>query len=96
MARLTHNDYLEQFSDSGIFGGIIYAAWIIASVATVGRRTWKTGTGSSFAFAVFAALLAWFAQGLGEFELYIPALAWVAFIFLGYLVANSFKNVSSR
>jgi 3-dehydroquinate dehydratase-2 len=29
MARLTHNDYLEQFSDSGIAGGIFYAAWIV-------------------------------------------------------------------
>ena len=29
MARLTHNDYLEQFSDSGIPGGLTYAAWIL-------------------------------------------------------------------
>jgi O-antigen ligase len=92
MARLTHNDYLEQFSDSGILGGIIYTAWIITCVATVGRPTWKAGTGSSVAFAIFAGLLAWFAQGFGEFELYIPALAWVAFVFLGYLISNPSKN----
>ena len=96
MARLTHNDYLEQFSDSGILGGITYAAWIIAFVVTVGRRTWKTGTESPLDFAIFMGLLAWFAQGLGEFELYIPALAWLAFVFTGYLVSNSFKNQSSR
>jgi O-antigen ligase len=34
MARLTHNDYLEQFSDSGIVGGMTYLAWI--SLALVG------------------------------------------------------------
>jgi O-antigen ligase len=96
MARLTHNDYLEQFSDSGILGGIAYAAWIIASIATIWRRTWKTGTESSLAFAIYAGLLAWFAQGLGEFELYIPALAWVVFVFLGYSVANSLKSSRSR
>ena len=28
MARLTHNDYLEQFCDSGIIGGVSYALWI--------------------------------------------------------------------
>src|SRR6267142_1394248 len=35
MARLTHNDYLEQFSDSGIAGGIFYAAWILTALAII-------------------------------------------------------------
>jgi O-antigen ligase len=85
MARLTHNDYLEQFSDSGIFGGIAYTGWIIAFVATVGRQIWKIG--NAFDFAILAGLLAWFAQGLGEFQLYIPALAWMVFVFTGALAA---------
>ena len=33
MARLAHNDYLEQFSDSGIVGGMFYGAWIVLSLA---------------------------------------------------------------
>jgi O-antigen ligase len=81
MARLAHNDYLEQFSDSGIPGGITYAVWIIISVSAIGRRTWKTA--KSAAFAIFIGLLGWFAQGLGEFGLYIPAAAWLSFVFLG-------------
>ena len=28
MARLAHNDYLQQFSDSGFVGGVSYLAWI--------------------------------------------------------------------
>ena len=86
MARLAHNDYLEQFSDSGIPGGIFYGAWIVLALATVGRRVWKTGNQQS-SFAIFIGLLGWFVQGIGEFSLYIPALAWTAFTLLGCLLA---------
>src|SRR4029077_1201619 len=94
MARLTHNDYLEQFSDSGIVGGITYSAWIIVAVVTIGRRAWKSE--SLVVFAIFIGLLGWFTQGLGEFELYIPALAWVTFAFFGCLLAITHKNDSLR
>jgi O-antigen ligase len=85
MARLTHNDYLEQFSDSGIPGGIFYGAWIVLALATGGRRVWKTG--NQIILAIFIGLLGWFVQGIGEFSLYIPALAWTAFTLLGCLLA---------
>jgi O-antigen ligase len=85
MARLAHNDYLEQFSDSGFAGGIFYAAWIALSLATIGRQAWRSG--DLMIFALFAGLLGWFVQGLGEFSLYVPALAWTAFTLLGCLLA---------
>jgi O-antigen ligase len=84
MARLTHNDYLEQFSDSGIVGGICYAAWIMTALAVAGRRVWSCG--SPMILAVFIGLAGWFVQGFGEFSLYVPALAWTAFTLLGCLV----------
>lgn len=83
MARLTHNDYLEQFSDSGIIGGLAYLAWIASALWLLAKRTWLPG--NLPVFAVFTGLLAWFIQGVGEFGLYIPALAWVAFTLLGCL-----------
>jgi len=85
MARLAHNDYLEQFSDSGIPGGIFYAAWIFLAQATIARRIWKSG--NQITFTMFAGLLGWFVQGTGEFGLYIPALAWTAFTLLGCLLS---------
>lgn len=85
MARLAHNDYLEQFSDSGLPGGIFYAAWIIAALGYIGRKIWKSS--NLVLFALFLGLLAWFIQGLGEFSLFIPALAWTAFAFLGCALA---------
>ncbi len=120
MARLTHNDYLEQFSDSGLIGGLVYAAWIFLALATIGKKLWcpqapsivrssrgneaqadknmeppdvgcynsKFGTSDTFPFAIFAGLLGWFVQGLGEFSLYVPALAWTAFTLLGCLTSR--------
>ena len=86
MARLAHNDYLEQFSDSGIIGGISYAIWIALALVEMGARAWEKE--DLFVFAIFIGLLAWFLQGLGEFGLYIPATAWVAFTLLGSAVAG--------
>ena len=86
MARLTHNDYLEQFSDSGLPGGVVYGAWIGLSLWSIGKRTW--GPTDLMLFGIFAGLLAWFLQGLGEFSLFIPATAWVAFTLLGVLIGQ--------
>ena len=86
MARLAHNDYLEQFSDSGLGGGLAYAAWIFLALAAAGKNLRRGG--DAFFFAIFAGLLGWFAQGFGEFALYIPGLAWPAFTLLGVLAAR--------
>ncbi len=91
MARLAHNDYLEQFSDSGIPGGFLYATWIVLALVAIGRRIWKSENHadklSALQFAIFIGLLGWFVQGAGEFSLYIPALAWTAFTLLGCSLA---------
>jgi hypothetical protein len=94
MARLAHNDYLEQFSDSGIVGGVFYAAWIVLSLATIGRQVWRFG--EPMTFALFAGLLGWFVQGFGEFSLYIPALAWTAFTLLGCLLALAGNQIDKN
>jgi len=81
MARLTHNDYLEQFSDSGIPGGLCYLGWIVVLMWSLIRRAWRNAEPVYFAASI--GLLGWFAQGLSEFSLYIPALAWTAFALAG-------------
>ena len=94
MARLAHNDYLEQFSDSGIVGGTLYGGWIVLSLLTIGQRVWRSDDAAGF--AVFLGVLAWFVQGLGEFSLYIPALAWTAFTLLGFLLATTGNQIDKR
>lgn len=85
MTRLVHNDYLEQFCDSGLLGGILYAAWIALALVIVARRLWKTE--DTVLFATVLGVSAWFIQGIAEFSLYIPALAWIAFTLLGFLIS---------
>jgi len=123
MARLAHNDFLEQFSDSGMVGGLVYAAWIVLALATAGKKLWRSvtparirssrgneaqtnnkmappcigGNGSESgssgvaSVAVLVGLLGWFAQGFGEFGLYVPALAWTTFTLLGCAVHSNPK-----
>ena len=81
-ARLTHNDYLEQASDSGLPGFIAYSAFIL------GALFWTARFQDRGAFPLWLGLLGWSLQGLFEFGLYIPALAWPAFTFLGCLLGR--------
>ena len=90
MARLTHNDYLEQFSDSGIIGGVSYALWIILLLSTLARRVWRNS--SPVFFAVGVGLLGFFLQGVSEFGLYVPALAWPAFALAGALLSLTWNS----
>ncbi|MEY2465832.1 MAG: hypothetical protein QOD03_353, partial [Verrucomicrobiota bacterium] len=92
MARLTHNDYLQQFSDSGLIGGISYVSWIILWISLVGRHVFKK---NGLRFAIFLGVLGWLVQGMTEFGLYVPALAWTAFALMGWLIQNDSTKASS-
>ena len=94
MARLTHNDYLEQFSDSGLVGGLAYLAWISTALTFSGRWHWRAG--DYLSVALFGGVLAWFLQGFAEFSLYIPALAWTAFTLMGCLVGQAMNEFDKK
>ncbi|MDB6034869.1 MAG: O-antigen polymerase, partial [Verrucomicrobiales bacterium] len=81
MARLTHNDYLEQFSDSGWIAGLAFAGFIWGSVILLYRDrlfTWREK-------ALWLGVAGFAAQSVVEFGLYIPSLSWPFFLFLGWL-----------
>ncbi len=86
MARLVHNDYLEQASDSGVLGLVFYGLWIFGTLQILYRRFAKVGLSDPIPIALFYGLLAWFLQGFFEFGLYIPAVAWTAFALMGALL----------
>ena len=92
MSRLVHNDYLEQASDSGVVGFLAYAGFVAGGLWVSYRKIAPQADGLKF--AVWLGLLGWSLQGLMEFGLYIPALAWTAFSLMGWLLAsaNQFDN----
>ena len=83
MARLCHNDYLEQASDSGVLGFLLYLAMIAGSLAFLYRSS--RFSGDFLRFTVWLGLLGAAVQGASEFNLYIPAMAWPTFMLLGWL-----------
>ena len=90
MARLAHNDYLEQASDSGFPGFIAYAGFVVGLI-WVGYAGWRR-TRAPLQLGVWVGLLAWALQAIGEFTLYIPSLAWTAFAFAGWLLGTTGKR----
>lgn len=85
MTRLVHNDYLEQASDSGVVGFVAYSVFIVSVIILCVPN----GSLSSKTLAMWLGLTGWALQGLVEFGLYIPALAWPAFGFLGWLLGRT-------
>jgi O-Antigen ligase len=81
MARLVHNDYLEQASDSGWLGLILYSIMISSIWFSLYRE--RNRHNQSFSF-ILLGIFGWIAQGLMEFGLYIPGLAWPVFLLLGW------------
>ncbi len=85
MAKLVHNDYLEQASDSGIPGFILYAAFIFGCITLLYRKSYSKQP----EMLIWLGLLGWTLGAFVEFELYIPALSWPAFALFGSLFGRS-------
>ncbi|MBA4148673.1 MAG: O-antigen ligase family protein [Verrucomicrobia bacterium] len=95
MARLCHNDYLEQASDSGLVGFIAFAVFILGSLAYLYR--YRIQKGINLYFIVWLGLAGICVQGFSEFNFYIPGLAWPIFLLIGWLwaVTNRLDNAEA-
>ena len=92
MARLAHNDYLQQASDSGFPGAFLYAGIVWWGIF----QTRRDARASPVRRAVWFGLLGFSLQSFVEFGLYIPALAWIFFLLLGWAVRqDSFQSNAS-
>lgn len=91
MARLCHNDYLQQAADSGFPGFLTYFGFIFGILGWLYRNSFvKYELGL---FSIWLGVMMISAQSFVEFNLYIPALAWPTFLFLGYLLGRNSKPV---
>jgi len=89
MAKLTHNDYLQQTSDSGCLAGVLFILMIGWTLIAT-RKVWKTG--DWLTFGVWLGLAGFAVQSFVEFGFYVPATAWCWFGLAGWLTA---RNASS-
>lgn len=92
--RLTHNDYLQQASDSGIPALLTYLTFVFSALWLTRPRGLLTlqdlvsePSERSMRFCAWLGLVGWSLQSFIEFCLYIPALAWPAFTILGWLLS---------
>lgn len=83
MAKLAHNDYLQQGCDSGVPAMLAYGAFVGGAILLLYRRSTRTTP----LFAAWVGVFGFAVQGLTEFGLYIPGLAWPFFLILGRLAA---------
>jgi O-antigen ligase len=83
MARLTHNDFLQQLSDSGALGFATFLAFVATFCAILYRYRAKIP-----GFVVLGVIGVLLHQTV-EFHLYIPAVAWLTFFLMGWLLARA-------
>ena len=89
MAKLAHNDYLQQGCDSGIPALLAYGAFVAGAILLAYRRS----AASALPFAAWLGAFGFAGQGLTEFGLYIPGLAWPFFLLLGWLFARPLNEI---
>jgi O-antigen ligase len=85
---LAHNNFLQQGTDSGIIGFASFSAlWI--GVLWRGARRLRTALFDPLAWTTWIGLAAWTAHNLVDFDLYVAAVAWPAFLMAGWMLRNS-------
>jgi len=81
-AQLVHNNYIEMWCDSGIAAFVIFAALWMGAARDMFRVASRR-QGDVAATAICAALAGWMVHGLMDFDLYVPGIAYPAFVLLG-------------
>jgi hypothetical protein len=94
MARLAHNDFIQQASDSGVIGFVGYLAFVGGACFWIWRKLGANG--SPLGLMIGLGLLGWLLQSLTEFGLYIPAIVWPAFFLLGVLCREAANPIDTH
>ncbi|MBN2506056.1 MAG: O-antigen ligase family protein [Verrucomicrobia bacterium] len=81
MARLAHNDYLQQGCDSGVLGMVLYGGFMAGMLIRLHAGSKRC----PLRYATWLGLVGLALQSMVEFGLYNPATAWTQFMLLGWL-----------
>jgi len=85
-AKLCHDDYLEQATDSGILGFLSYCAMILVFLYNLYRYRITKRPLDWLNLAIWLGILGICLHSLAEYHLYVPALAWPMFFLCGWLM----------
>jgi O-antigen ligase len=88
MAKLCHNDYLEQASDSGSLGFLSYSLMIFTLLFKLYRYITSKTPLDWLNYAIWLGVFGLCLHSLVEFHLYVPALAWPMFFLNGWLMSR--------
>jgi O-antigen ligase len=87
-AQLCHNDYLEQACDSGILGALLYLPIIVCSLILLYRYRIKSSQKFSIYHGILLGILGLALHSAVDYPIYIPALAWPMFFWMGFSLKN--------
>lgn len=85
-SHLCHNDYLEQASDSGLPGAILYAGMVGGILLCTYRTRVEKSGGLTIPFALWLGLTGIATHCLVDYHLYVGSLAWPMFFLWGFLL----------
>ncbi len=86
VAKLCHNDYLEQATDSGILGCVVYVTTIFSLFALLYRYFGAKLGFDWLELGVGLGLFGMCLHSLVDFHLYVTGLAWLMFFLFGWLL----------
>ena len=85
--RLAHNNFLQQWTDSGVMGFAGFTALWLGALWRGARRL-RGGPFDPLTWATWVGLAAWTLHNLVDFDLYVAAVAWPAFLMAGWMLRD--------
>ncbi|MFA5190741.1 MAG: O-antigen ligase family protein [Verrucomicrobiia bacterium] len=82
---LAHNNFLQQWTDSGVIGFASFTALWVGAL-WCGARRLRAGPFDPLEWATWIGLAAWTGHNLVDFDLYVAAVAWPAFLMAGWML----------
>lgn len=92
----THNDFLQQFTETGILGGVLFIAFffIILSLGFNSIKNKKLTEKNIFIFTLTSGLLVLILHAFIDFPFHLSASNFLIYLTSGFILSSTAKNVT--